>query len=57
MPFFLGFPKKSVACSEDEYQCSSESTEDMECISQGHLCDGVKHCKNGADEDEDTCAK
>lgn len=37
--------KLDYVCREHEYRCS-----DGLCIDKGHLCDGVNHCLDGADE-------
>ena len=38
-----------VTCSDDEFKCGSSP---VKCIPHKLRCDGVKHCSDGADEQD-----
>lgn len=40
-------------CKENEFRCSSDGL----CVDKSYLCDGIRHCSDGEDELEETCAE
>ena len=40
-----------VKCASDEFQCKKNPNE---CVFSAYVCDGIKDCSNGADEDKCT---
>lgn len=44
--FFAAHP-----CGYSSVKCGN----DLQCVYRYELCDGVKHCLNGYDEDDDMC--
>ena len=44
--------RTSKACAEHEWHCA-----DRECVHVNNVCDGVKNCADGSDEDEKMCSQ